>query len=349
MGPGQAAMTRPAVRSDSWAGPAPRISVVVSTFRRPHYLPGLIDALEDQELAAADWEAIIVDNGSGDETWPTLVEAVAVSSLRVSAVRVEDNRGPGGGRNVGAREVRSPVLAFTDDDCLPTRSWLGALLGAFGPGVSLVQGRVRPEPEGWATAGPWDHTVDVGALTPWAETSNVAYRAAAFASAGGFDESDTVTGQGGGGRAFGEDGLLAWRVTRLGGERRFSAEAVVHHRVVPATFVTTLKGWRNCRRFPALARRSGLVAESLWADVFLNRDTARFDLAVGAMLLAVVTRRPVALVGTVPWLRRRWPTVRQHRATLVGCGVLVGQRAVLEGVRLVSLIEGSIRYRRLVL
>lgn len=350
MGPGPAVgLILSPVRSDRWPGPPPQISVVISTFRRPEFLAGLVAALENQDLAVDAWEVIVLDNGSGDGTWRSLVATTATTRLRMTAMKIEDNRGPGGGRNTASREARSGIVAFTDDDCLPTPTWLTNLLAGFAGGVDLVQGRVRPEPDEWMAAGPWDHSVDVGRLTPWAETSNVAYRRSAFESVGRFDEGDPLTGRRGGGRAFGEDALLAWRVLQLGGERRFAADALVYHRVVPRRWRTVVGDWRECRGFPGLARASGLVSDSLRWNLFLSRDTAAFDLAAVSVLVAVLTRRPGVLLGLLPWLRRRWPAARRSGPTFAASAKILGQRAALEAVALGSLIEGSVRHRRLVL
>ncbi|MGH9122208.1 MAG: glycosyltransferase, partial [Acidimicrobiales bacterium] len=323
----------------------------VSTFNRPHNLPGLVAALEKQDLDPDEFELIVVDNGSGPPTWEALAELVGASARRALGARLEVNRGPGGGRNAGVALARAPLVAFTDDDCLPTPGWLPALLHTFeeNPHVEVVQGRVAPDPEGVAAAGPWDHTVDIGGQTPWFETCDVAYRSSALARVGGFDESDELTGRGEGGRAFGEDAVLAWKVLQSGGEAAFVPEALVHHRVVPATFQKTLSEWRHFQGFPGLVKRSGVVRDSLFLGLFLNRQTARFDLALVGIAGALITRRPVLAVAALPWLRWRWPVARRQAGGTREALVLLAQRGAIEGVGLASLIEGSARHRRLVL
>src|SRR5580704_7146127 len=113
--------------SPSWAnGPTPRIAAVVSTYRRPEFLAGLIAALNEQSLPLEEFEIVIVDNGSTDSTWSALCDLVRSAPTRMAVTTLEANRGPGGGRNHAISLVRAPYLAITDDDCLPTSGWLEA-------------------------------------------------------------------------------------------------------------------------------------------------------------------------------------------------------------------------------
>src|SRR4051812_33307560 len=102
----------------------PDISVAVSTYGRARALPNLVRALERQTLPRERFEVVIADNGSTDDT-PDVLEALrAQTTIDIRIVRVEQNRGPARGRNAAWRAARAPVVAFTDDDCLPQPAWL---------------------------------------------------------------------------------------------------------------------------------------------------------------------------------------------------------------------------------
>ena len=350
---GPEAHAAPAVReraSATWErGPQPEVSVVIATYQRAALLPGLINALRQQHLDQSAFEVIVVDDASSDGTWEVLGELVESSSLRMLALRSDRNRGPGAARNLGAQRARSGYLAFTDDDCLPTASWLGSLLPALRAGATVVQGRVTPPEDDWAAAGPWDHTIWVRRPSPFFETCNVAYRRDRFEAVGGFSDADPLLRPGQGDH-FGEDAELAWRVLAADGERSYADEALVHHRCVAAGYGDWLRGQRRVRGFPGLARRSPIFARWLRGRVFLSSRSASFDVGLASLALAAATRRPWPLVGTLPW---GW--IRGHDALRATRGdrrravpVLV-QLALGDLVTLISLLQGSVRHRRVVL
>jgi glycosyltransferase involved in cell wall biosynthesis len=324
------------------------VSAVVSTYRRPQFLDGLLAALATQTLAVADFEVIVVDNGSGDDTWERLRAAVEASPLRLCAVSLSDNRGPGGGRNAGLALVRAPVVAVTDDDCLPTPGWLEAMVAASDSGADLVQGEVRADPDA-GEAGPWDHVKWITEPTPFFETCNVAYRMSYVHKVGGFDEEDALTAQVSG-RAFGEDALLAWRLQEAGARPVFCHQSVVHHRVIPAGYGAWLRDRRNLVGFPGLGARSPLVARWFWHRYFLTRQTALTDLASVGLVSALLLRRPWLAWLALPWLATRLPEARRLAGPVrTRTPLRLLQLAAGDAVSLGSLLEGSARHRRLVL
>ena len=330
------------VRSRAWAAAAPEVSVVVSSVNRAHYLPGLVAALEAQ-TDAPPFEVVIADDGSTDPTWRVLTELAAATPLALTALRLPENLGAGRGRNRCVAESRGAVLAITDDDCLPAPGWLRAVAAPFaGPDVDVVQGRTEPEPG--EPPGPWARSLWVLAPTPWLETCNLAYRRAAYEAVGGFVEQDPVFGRSG--KGFGEDTWLGARVLDRGGRRVFADDAVVHHRWRTGTFADHVRERRLMRDFPWLVRKVPSIAAALWGGVFLSRRTAAVDAAVVAGLSAAALRRPVLLVGALPWLRDAWGPARARRGPLP---LRLAQGAVADVAGLAALVEGSVRHGRLVL
>ena len=322
--------------------------MVVSTVDRADFLPGLLAALEAQR-GAPPFEVVVADDGSRDGTWQELTRRAAATSLPLCALRLGENRGAGAGRNAAVALARAPVVAFTDDDCLPTPGWVAALAAAFtaaGPGerVDVVQGRTEPEPV--QPPGTWARSLWVTGPTPWLETCNIAYRRAAFEAVGGFPQGDVLLSRAGRGQGFGEDTWLGHQVLARGGGRVFAADAVVHHRWRPAGFRDHVAERRLLTLFPALARRVPAVADSCWGGVFLSRRTAAVDLAVLSVAGAAVARRPLWLVGVLPWLTTSWQPARARRGSLP---LRLGQAAVADVAGLVALLRGSVRHRRLVL
>jgi hypothetical protein len=143
--------------------------------------------------------------------------------------------------------------------------------------------------------------------------------------------------------------VLGARVVAAGGRRGWAGDAVVHHRIVRSTYRHQLGEWRNLRGFPGLVRRSAVGEESLYLSVFLNRRTAQFDLAVAGVVAALLTRRPWLAATAFPWARRRYLEARQRTGSPLEAVGRVAQRGLIESVGLVSLVEGSLRHRKLVL
>lgn len=333
--------------STTWEGPTPSVAAVVATYGRPAFLEGLFRGLEHQDLDVGDFEVVVVDNGSTDETWDVLQGWIDRTPLRACALRMTHNDGPAAGRNAAAAAVRAPLLAITDDDCIPTPGWLRTIAAAFDDGIDVVQGAVHADPVDRDAMGPWDHTKWIRRPTPFFETCNVAYRRSAFERVGGFDEHDPLL-RPPSGRAFGEDACLAWDVQATGGAAAWAPGALVHHRCIASDYGRWLADQRELAGFPGLAKRSPLVAHWLHRGVFLDRRSELFDLAVCGGVAAAVLRTPWPLLAGGPWVRRRWRNAR----ALAGGGPVLGLLARLawsDTVALAAMARGSIRHRRLVL
>ncbi len=104
----------------------PRVTVVVPSYNRPDQLRACVEALQRQTLPPADFEVVVVDDGS-----PTPgADALAGLDPAGPAVRVirQPNAGPSVARNRGVCEAIGALIAFTDDDCRPDPDWLEALM-----------------------------------------------------------------------------------------------------------------------------------------------------------------------------------------------------------------------------
>ena len=106
----------------------PFFSVIVPTYQRPEPLKGCLAALSQLDYPRDRFEVIVVNDGD-----PTLSESAiapyrsgAKSNLNIQLL-YQENTGPAGARNTGAKRAKGTLLAFTDDDCRPTSNWLSAI------------------------------------------------------------------------------------------------------------------------------------------------------------------------------------------------------------------------------
>lgn len=96
----------------------PTVSVVIPTYNRAGLLGRSIRSVLNQSYT--DFEIIVVDDGSSDDTRDVVAEFV---DQRITYVRLSKNIGAGGARNVGIRMSRGKFLAFqdSDDEWLPEK------------------------------------------------------------------------------------------------------------------------------------------------------------------------------------------------------------------------------------
>jgi cellulose synthase/poly-beta-1,6-N-acetylglucosamine synthase-like glycosyltransferase len=96
----------------------PIMSVVIATRDRHSYLERLLRCLQDQDLR--DFECIVVDDGSGEETLAAYGEIWKELDARFQLHRrADDDRQPGGpsrARNKGIALAKGTYVAFCDDD-----------------------------------------------------------------------------------------------------------------------------------------------------------------------------------------------------------------------------------------
>lgn len=216
-----------------------RITAVVCTFDRYQLLEGALAALALQTLTQGDYRILVVDNS------PDRAKAEAFRErnrgLANLTYLLEPRPGLSNARNAAIAACRDDLIAFIDDDAIARPSWLAQLVRAFdeiGPAAAVVGGTVEliwpaPRPS-WIPDGllPCLSAVNWGdirrELVPpaeWLAGTNVAFRRAALAAAGGFspllgryghgavllsnDETETIDRiRGAGGRMFFEPAAI---------------------------------------------------------------------------------------------------------------------------------------------
>ncbi|HYN93613.1 MAG TPA: glycosyltransferase [Pilimelia sp.] len=192
------------------------VTLVIPTVGRPS-LGAVLSALAADPPPSVPFEVIVVDDRR--TPGPPLTVPPALSAY--ARVVCGSGRGPAAARNVGWRAARHPWVAFLDDDVVPDHGWVAALLTDLDvpDRVGGVQGRVQvPLPAGRRPTD-WERGTAGLAGGKWI-TADMAYRRAALAAVGGFDERFP--------RAFREDAELAHRVRRAGWQLVRGERAVTH-------------------------------------------------------------------------------------------------------------------------
>jgi glycosyltransferase involved in cell wall biosynthesis len=114
---------------------APAISVIIPHLNTPDSLRLCLASVVAQQLAA-DFEVIVVDNGS-----KLPIDALLAAEFPGVRLLVERTAGPGPARNTGAAAALAPLLAFIDADCIAAPGWLAQAHAAAAAG-EIAGGRI---------------------------------------------------------------------------------------------------------------------------------------------------------------------------------------------------------------
>ena len=115
----------------------PVVSVIVPTFNREKLLPRALDSILNQTYS--DWEIVIVDDGSTDNTAGLVADYKRRIGDRILCLH-QPNRGVSRARNRGIDECRGRFVAFldSDDEFLPNKLQRQLDLFEMRPELGLV-------------------------------------------------------------------------------------------------------------------------------------------------------------------------------------------------------------------
>jgi glycosyltransferase involved in cell wall biosynthesis len=328
------------LKSDVPADVTIRLSVVIPTYRRPHLLRRCLAAVAAQTLDPGLYEIVVVDDGASVETWKTVRTAAGTAPMpAIRYLAASSRRGPAAARNLGWRAARGTIIAFTDDDCIPSPDWLAEGSAMFqDPAVSGSWGQiVVPLPD-----QPTDHDLTTKGLerSPCA-TANCFYEKTVLVSVGGFDERFTA--------AWREDSDLQFTLLKRGSRLLPCERAVVVHPARPAPWGISLRQQRNnlfnallYKKHPDLYRT--LQPHPPWR---YYASVAALFVAIGAT--AVMSSPLWVLGGAVTWAglttefcrRRLKNTSRNPRHVLE----MVVTSALIPPLAIFWRLLGALRYR----
>jgi glycosyltransferase involved in cell wall biosynthesis len=125
------------------------ISIVLCTYNNADRLKITLHSLCRIQLSGAvDWELIIVDNNSTDNT----KDVIHSFSDRLPIIYLyEPEQGKSNALNTGVHQARGDLIVFADDDVRPNPNWLSAFWVAY-----------RERSEGYFFGGPIESEFEVG-------------------------------------------------------------------------------------------------------------------------------------------------------------------------------------------
>lgn len=220
-----------------------QFSIIVCTHNRAALLPELIGRLRAQDYPQDDFEIIIVDNNSTDETALVVQRITAQPGASVRYV-FDAGTEISAVRNRGAEESRFEYLAYLDDDCLVEPDWLARISAGFDlkDNVAVVGGQVildwsQNERPTWIGSGldSWlgsNENLGLESMILDEDThileGNMAVRRENWKSSGGFLGMELFGSRN---MASGEVLYMLHRVMAQGGLIAFAPQAVALHRM----------------------------------------------------------------------------------------------------------------------
>ncbi len=263
-------------------------SIIIPNYNGRRFLDTCLAALRGQTYPRDLTEIIVVDDGSTDDS----VAYLEARYPEVKVVRLDHNSGLAVGCNAGARAARGELLVMLNNDTEAEPGWLAGLVaaaeahpeaGAVASKMLLFDRRDTLHNAGDVMGadgiprnrGVWQ--VDSGQYDAdpcvfGGCGGAVAYRRAAWAATGGFDERLFM---------YLEDVDLAWRLQLLGWQAVFAPEARLYHQL-SATGGGTLASYYTGRNTiwviaknmpgPLLRRYMGRVLAGQWR---VTRDALR--------------------------------------------------------------------------
>lgn len=222
-----------------------KISVVICTYNRSALLRDSIADIQAQAFPSSEYEVLVVDNNSSDDT-RAVTESLAASSETTIRYLFEGTQGLSFARNTGIRNACGDIVVFTDDDIAAPTNYLHAIATAFDdPAVAAVGGPIRPiwpfEPPEWLTSD-WHGFLTISEFKeaaaagefkgpheyPWG--ANIAFRREIFKDIGTFP---TKLGRVGKCLLSNEEVGLCKKIVAAGFRIGFAADAVIFHKIPP--------------------------------------------------------------------------------------------------------------------
>jgi len=319
----------------------PEVTVVVASHARPLRLLWLLNALEEQTLAAGRFDVVVVHDYDAATAARIIDGHPLARDGRLHQRAIAPGTGsPAVQRNLAWRAATGALIAFTDDDCRPAADWLEQLTAAAaGRDDAFVQGTTEMDPyESAVLHAPHVRTIHVDPPTLGAETCNMLYPRALLERLGGFDER-AVTG---------EDMDLAFRARDAGAPHLAAPDAVVFHAVKEITLVGYVRSGLKWRYMPLQAKLHPRVRRRMPLGLFWMPEHALVTLAATGALAA--RRRPLAIALIIPWLTAgyRHGGRPDRRGPLLHLLETPG-RTVREMAEIATFAWGSVRYRTVAL
>jgi|APSaa5957512535_1039671.scaffolds.fasta_scaffold05400_5 glycosyltransferase involved in cell wall biosynthesis len=199
-----------------------KYSLIIPAYKAEKTIAYCLDSALTQSISREEYEIIVVDDGSIDNT------CEIVKSYPVVLIQ-QQNQGPASARNKGVQNASGSILIFTDSDCDLDRNFLERMVSSIeqGNGIVGVQGCYKTRQKAFmAQFGQTEIETRYKIMAKnkyidFIGTYAAAYKKDIFLEHGGFDTGFSS--------ASGEDTEFSYKLHRNGNKMIFNPLAFVYH------------------------------------------------------------------------------------------------------------------------
>ncbi|NVN98666.1 MAG: glycosyltransferase [Geobacteraceae bacterium] len=250
-------------------------SIIICTYNRSDLLKDSITSIQNQCFPMDQFEIVVVDNNSFDNTRQIFDQLARVSPVPIKYV-FEERQGLSYARNSGIEYSVGEIVVFTDDDVIAEKTWLREMLSVFdNHDVACVGGPIRPiwpfEKPSWLNADWLIEPLSVSEFNSAKDKSyftghypfgaNIAFRRDSFNQFGVFSLD---LGRQAGRLLSNEEIELCQRIEAAGKLIGFAPNAIIYHKIAPERLT---KQWFY-RRFYWQGRSDAVLDANLGRDVY---------------------------------------------------------------------------------
>ncbi|MCX8056525.1 MAG: glycosyltransferase [Ignavibacteria bacterium] len=116
-----------------------KASVIVAFRNEKENLPDLIEALKSQSITSDNFEVILIDDYSTDNSYQ-IAKNLTQDLKHFSVLSNKYSQGKKNALRTGIENSKFDILVFTDADCIPNKNWLETILKNFDSNTDIVYG-----------------------------------------------------------------------------------------------------------------------------------------------------------------------------------------------------------------
>jgi len=202
------------------------ISVIIPTYNRKRKLRSCLDSLFAQSYQKDAFEIIVIDDGSVDGSEDMLC-ALSKENPNLRYF-IQNHKGPAAARNLGIKHARSPIIGFTDSDCILDKDWVKYMvevhaldknIAAVGGITEVDRANIKAQVSQFLSDGAIETQISGKCETIFFPTCNVSFKRVCLGD--GFNELFPMPA--------GEDLDFFWRLFKNGSRFSYKKNIKVFH------------------------------------------------------------------------------------------------------------------------